>query len=48
MACHLVDAKALSEQIMEYFLLDPWEETFEETFENFVSNGGHFVLASMS
>ena len=52
MARRLVDAKPLSEPMLEYFWLDPREHTsvkYWSKFEkkNYLQNGGRFVLASV-
>ena len=55
MAFRLVGAKPLSEPMLEYCKLDPWEQnsikfnrnSYIFIEENAFENGGHFVSASM-
>ena len=58
MACHLVGAKPLSEPMLKYCQLDPWEQTsgeilieinifVQEIWKCCLWNGGYLVLASM-
>ena len=34
MACHLTGAKPLSEAMLEYCILDPWEHTSMKSYRN--------------
>ena len=45
MACHLVDAKPLSEPMLEYCHLDPWKQTLIE-IETFSFKKMHLNMSS--
>ena len=37
MACHLISVKPLSEPMMEYYWLDPWEHTSVKSYSQFIN-----------